>query len=194
MNSSISSLTEQALGDISRNWGWIMVGGVRLVILGIIGLSMEFTMTIISVLFFGIMVVIGGAIILINTFQAQGWKSKLWHMLIGLLYIAAGIVMINDPAGSAVWFTLFIAAYLLVVGFLRILTSFQMRGVSGWGWTLAAGIAAVILGVMIFAQWPVSGLWAIGLFVSIDLLMQGISMITIAMAAKQAGKEMQVAT
>ena len=194
MNSSNSSLTEQVLGDISRNWGWIMVGGVLLVILGIIGLSMEFTMTIISVLFFGIMVVIGGAIILINTFQAQGWKSKLWHMLIGLLYIAAGIVMINDPAGSAVWFTLFIAAYLLVVGFLRILTSFQMRGVSGWGWTLAAGIAAVILGVMIFAQWPVSGLWAIGLFVSIDLLMQGISMITIAMAAKQAGKEMQVAT
>ncbi len=194
MNSRNSYLTEQALGDISRNWGWIMVGGVLLVILGIIGLSMEFTMTIISVLFFGIMVVIGGAIILINTFQAQGWKSKLWHMLIGLLYIAAGIVMINDPAGSAVWFTLFIAAYLLVVGFLRILTSFQMRGVSGWGWTLAAGIAAVILGVMIFAQWPVSGLWAIGLFVSIDLLMQGISMITIAMAAKQAGKEMQVAT
>ena len=118
--------------------------------------SMEFTMTIISVLFFGIMVVIAGAIILINTFQAQGWKSKLWHMLIGLLYIAAGIVMINDPAGSAVWFTLFIAAYLLVVGFLRILTSFQMRGVSGWGWTLAAGIAAVILGVMIIAQWPAS--------------------------------------
>ena len=194
MNSNNTSLAEQALGDISRNWGWIMVGGVLLVILGIIGLSMEFTMTIISVLFFGIMVVIGGAIILINTFQAQGWKSKLWHMLIGLLYIAAGIVMINDPAGSAVWFTLFIAAYLLVVGFLRILTSFQMRGVSGWGWTLAAGIAAVILGVMIFAQWPVSGLWAIGLFVSIDLLMQGISMITIAMAAKQAGKEMQVAT
>ena len=194
MNSNNTSLAERALGDISRNWGWIMVGGVLLVILGIIGLSMEFTMTIISVLFFGIMVVIGGAIILLNTFQAQGWKSKLWHMLIGLLYIAAGIVMINDPAGSAVWFTLFIAAYLLVVGFLRILTSFQMRGVSGWGWTLAAGIAAVILGVMIFAKWPVSGLWAIGLFVSIDLLMQGISMITIALAAKQAGKEVQVAT
>ena len=194
MNSSDTSLTEQALGDISRNWGWIMVGGVLLVILGVVGLSMEFTMTIISVLFFGIMVVIAGAIILINTFQAQGWKSKLWHMLIGLLYIAAGIVMINDPAGSAVWFTLFIAAYLLVVGFLRILTSFQMRGVSGWGWTLAAGIAAVILGVMIFAQWPLSGLWAIGLFVSIDLLMQGISMVTIALAAKQAGREMPAAT
>lgn len=194
MNSSNTSLTEQAIGDISRSWGWILAGGLLLVVLGFIGLSMEFTMTIASVLYFGIMVIIGGAMILINTFQAEGWKSKFWHMLIGLLYIAAGVVMIMEPAGSAVWFTLFIAAYLLVVGILRIITSIQMRGVSGWGWTLLAGISSIVLAVMIYSEWPVSGLWAIGLFVSVDLLMQGISLISIAWAAKQAGSEMQVAT
>ena len=188
------SLTEQALGDISRKWGWIMAGGLLMVILGIVGLSMEFTMTIVSVVYFGIMVLIGGAMILISAFQAEGWKSKLWHLLIGLLYIAAGVVMIMEPEGSAVWFTLFIAAYLFVVGIMRIITSIQMRGVSGWGWTLLAGISGVVLGVMLYYEWPYSGLWAIGLFVSIDLLMQGISLITIAWAAKKVGSEMQVAT
>lgn len=188
-----TSLTEQALGDISRKWGWIMAGGLLLMILGIVGLSMEFAMTIVSVLYFGIMVLIGGAMILLNTFQAEGWKSKLWHLLIGVLYIAAGIVMIMEPQGTAVWFTLFIAAYLFAVGILRIITSFQMRGASGWGWTLLAGISGIILSFMIYAEWPYSGLWAIGLFVSIDLLMQGISLVTIAWAAKQAGREMQPA-
>ena len=194
MTTSNASLTEQALGDISSKWGWIMAGGLLLVILGIVGLSMEFTMTIASMLYFGIMMVIGGAMILIGAFQAEGWKSKLGHLLIGLLYIAAGVVMIVEPQGSAVWFTLFIAAYLFVVGILRIIASFQMRGASGWGWTLLAGISGIILSFMIYAQWPYSGLWAIGLFVSIDLLMQGISLITIAWAAKQAGREMQAAT
>jgi uncharacterized membrane protein HdeD (DUF308 family) len=190
MINSNASLTEQALGDISSKWGWIMAGGLLMVILGIVGLSMEFTMTVVSVLYLGIMMVMGGAMILISAFQAEGWKSKLWHLLIGLLYIAAGVVMIMEPQGSAVWFTLFIAAYLFVVGILRIITSFQMRGASGWGWTLLAGISALILAFMIYAEWPYSGLWAIGLFVSIDLLMQGISLISIAWAAKQAGKEM----
>ena len=194
MTTSNASLTEQALGDISSKWGWIMAGGLLLVILGIVGLSMEFTMTIASVLYFGIMMVMGGAMILIGAFQAEGWKSKLWHLLIGLLYIAAGVVMIMEPQGSAVWFTLFIAAYLFVVGILRIITSVQMRGASGWGWTLLAGISAIILAFMIYAEWPYSGLWAIGLFVSIDLLMQGISLISIAWAAKQAGREMQLAS
>jgi uncharacterized membrane protein HdeD (DUF308 family) len=190
MINSNASLTEQALGDISSKWGWIMAGGLLMVILGIVGLSMEFTMTVVSVLYFGIMMVMGGAMILISAFQAEGWKSKLGHLLIGLLYIAAGVVMIMEPQGSAVWFTLFIAAYLFVVGILRIITSFQMRGASGWGWTLLAGISAIILAFMIYAEWPYSGLWAIGLFVSIDLLMQGISLISIAWAAKQAGKGM----
>ena len=188
------SLTEQVLGNISRKWGWIMAGGLLMVILGIVGLSMEFTMTIVSVVYFGIMMLIGGAMILISAFQAEGWKSKLLHVLIGLLYMVTGVVMIMEPAGSAVWFTLFIAAYLFVVGIMRIITSIQMRGVSGWGWTLLAGISGVVLGVMLYYEWPYSGLWAIGLFVSIDLLMQGISLITIAWAARQAGREMQVAT
>ncbi len=188
------SLTEQVLGNISRKWGWIMAGGLLMVILGIVGLSMEFTMTIVSVVYFGIMMLIGGAMILISAFQAEGWKSKLLHVLIGLLYMVTGVVMIMEPAGSAVWFTLFIAAYLFVVGIMRIITSIQMRGVSGWGWTLLAGISGVVLGVMLYYEWPYSGLWAIGLFVSIDLLMQGISLITIAWAAKQAGRELQAAT
>jgi uncharacterized membrane protein HdeD (DUF308 family) len=102
-----------------------------------------------------------------------------------LVYIVAGIVMVMNQGASAVWFTMFIAALLLASGIFRIVIGFQIRGeVKGWGWTVFGDVASIVLAFMSFAQWPYSGLWVIGLFVAIEMIMQGTSMISIAMAAK----------
>jgi uncharacterized membrane protein HdeD (DUF308 family) len=172
------------LGDLHKNWGWLMVGGILLIIFGAVGMSMTFTMTLASMLYFGILAITAAVVMLIDTFKAEGWKSKLWNLLISVLYGIAGVVMILNPAESAIWFTLFMAGFLFTVGIMRLIAGFQMRGISGWWWTVLAGVSAIILGIMIFAKWPVSGLWAIGLFVSVDLLMQGISWFSLAWAAK----------
>jgi uncharacterized membrane protein HdeD (DUF308 family) len=143
------------------------------------------TLTIVSILWFGLLVIAGGVLTLIDAFKAEGWKAKLWQILIALLYVVAGIVMVMNPGASAVWFTMFIAAFLLVTGIFRIIIGFQIRDeVKGWGWTVFGGIATIVLAFMIFAQWPLSGLWVIGLFIAIEMIMQGTSMISIAMAAK----------
>ncbi|MGZ3634159.1 MAG: hypothetical protein ACXWM7_07870 [Parachlamydiaceae bacterium] len=42
----------------------------------------------------------------------------------------------------------------------------------------------MLLGLLIWAQWPVSGLWIIGLFIGIDLIVLGWMWITLALAAK----------
>jgi uncharacterized membrane protein HdeD (DUF308 family) len=74
---------------------------------------------------------------------------------------------------------------MFVSGVIRIITGFQIRDqVKGWGWTVFGGIASVVLAIMIWAQWPVSGLWVIGMFIAIEMIMQGTSMIGIALAAK----------
>ena len=179
-----SSIGELAT-EVRANWGWMMFMGIALVVLGIIGLYMVGTLTIASILYFGILVVVGGVFTLIDGFRAEGWKAKIWEILIGVLYIVAGIVMIMNPGASAVWFTLFLAAFLLVSGIFRIVMGFQIhKEVKGWGWTVVGGIASILLGIMIFAQWPVSGLWVIGLFVAIEMIMQRTSMISIAFAAR----------
>ena len=180
--------SEQTPPEIRQNANWLMFLGILFIVLGIIGLGMEVSLTITSMFFFGFLVLAGGIFQLIDAFKAQGWKSVLFHVLIALLYVAAGIVMITNPLPSAIWMTMMIASMLVVVGILRIFMGLQLRPVSGWGWTVAAGIAAIVLGAMIFAQWPASGLWVIGLFIAIELIMQGWAMIAIAMAAR-AGTE-----
>ena len=185
MNSAENNSLEQVSGEVRKNRGWLMFMGVVMIILGVIGLSMEVSLTVVSVLYFGFLVVFGGVVMLIDAFKAGEWSSKLWHVLIALVYIAAGIVMITNPAASAVWITLFLASFFVITGVFRLIIGFQARGrVENWGWIVFAGVISMLLGLVIFAQWPVSGLWVIGMFVAIELILQGFSMISIARAVR----------
>jgi uncharacterized membrane protein HdeD (DUF308 family) len=186
-----ADVIDEVSGAVRKNWGWLVVGGIALLFLGCWGLSMVGlgTMTIASVLYFGIMVIAGGVIVLIDAFQAGNWKAKVWAMLIGLMYIVCGVVMIMNPGASAVWFTLFIAGFLLVSGIFRIVIGFQLRKeVRSWGWTVLGGIASLVLAFIIYGQWPISGLWVIGMFVAIEMIMQGAHMVAIGMAARASSK------
>jgi uncharacterized membrane protein HdeD (DUF308 family) len=186
-----ADVIDEVSGAVRKNWGWLVVGGIALLLLGCWGLSMVGlgTMTIASVLYFGIMVIAGGVIVLIDAFQAGNWKAKVWAMLIGLMYIVCGVVMIMNPGASAVWFTLFIAGFLLVSGIFRIVIGFQLRKeVRSWGWTVLGGIASLALAFIIYGQWPISGLWVIGMFVAIEMIMQGAHMVAIGMAARASSK------
>lgn len=183
---TISNNTNETNAHIVRkNWGWLLFIGISMVIFGFIGLSMSLALTITSLVVFGCLMLFGGVLQLYDAFKAEGWKSKLWYILIALMYIATGIVMIKFPGASAVWITLFIGASLLTTGLLRIIMGIQMRDVvKGWGWTVFSGLMSILLGLMILAEWPISGLWVIGLFIAVELIMQGFSMIHIARVAK----------
>jgi uncharacterized membrane protein HdeD (DUF308 family) len=108
-------------------------------------------------------------------------------VLIGLLYVAAGIDIIYNPVRASEILTLILAGILIAVGVSRIIMAIQIRGaVDGWYWSLLSGLVSILLGGMIIAQWPVSGLWVIGLFVAIELLFNGWSTIFVALAARLA--------
>lgn len=176
-------------GEVRKGGGWMIVAGVVLLLLGCVGLYLSAATTLVSVLYFGFMVIMGGVFVLIDAFKAEGWKARVWEILLGLLYLLAGIMMIIHPGATALWFTFFIAAFLLVSGVVRIIMGLQLRrAVKGWFWTVLGGIASLLLALMIYAQWPVSGVWVIGMFVAIEMIMQGISMMTIGMAARVVAK------
>jgi arylsulfatase A-like enzyme len=70
----------------------------------------------------------------------------------------------------------------------------RQKAASGWYWTLLSGIVSILLGGMIVLQWPVSGLWMIGLFVAIELIFNGWSYVFVALAARKAGRTERAAT
>ena len=43
-----------------------------------------------------------------------------------------------------------------------------MREHSGWVWTLINGIAALVLGIMVYNRWPSNSAWVLGLLYGIN--------------------------
>jgi uncharacterized membrane protein HdeD (DUF308 family) len=186
---SMSTLQAEALEGLRQKWGWMLALGILFIVLGTIGLGMAFALTLASVLFFGVLLLVGGGAQLVGAFQTKGWKSTLWNILIALVYIGAGALVIYDPVGTSIALTLVIAAALVAIGVLRIIMAFQLRRARGWWWPLVAGIASIILGGMIYANLPVSGLWVIGLLVAIEMIFHGWSYVIVALAARSVTQE-----
>jgi uncharacterized membrane protein HdeD (DUF308 family) len=180
-------------GALEKNWGWLLALGILFLVLGMIGIGMAVALTVASLLVFGVLLVAGGVVQLIEAFKNTGWKSVLWHVLIALLYIVAGIIVFTNPVLASKVFTLMLAGAILFIGIFRVIMALQHRGTSGWGWTLLAGLISIVLAILIFQSWPVSALWLIGMFVAIDLIVSGWSYVFLALAARKAGQQNGVA-
>jgi uncharacterized membrane protein HdeD (DUF308 family) len=177
------------LGDLVHNWGWLLAQGIFLVVLGTIGLGMTFWLTLATVFIFGVFLLIGGGVQIFQAFKCRGWQSVLWHILIAILYVLAGLIIMADPLVASTLITLLLAGALMGIGVLRLIMAVQVRGVKNWFWPLIGGIAAIVLGLMILTRWPISGFWVIGLFVAIEMIFSGWSYIIIALGAREMGRQ-----
>jgi uncharacterized membrane protein HdeD (DUF308 family) len=174
----------------NKNWGLFLVWGILLVILGTLAISTSILTTVISMIFIGALLVVGGIVITIDAFTF--WRRHVWsnfflYLLIGVMYFIAGIYLIESPLAASISLTLLLGIFYNVVGVFRIITSLIGRQPK-WGWNFFSGIIALLLGTMIMASWPASGLYIIGLFVGIDLLFLGWVYIIGALSARSATK------
>jgi uncharacterized membrane protein HdeD (DUF308 family) len=188
--SSAVPVRHPLFGDVSRNWGWLLAVGILSVILGIVGLGMTLLLTLVSVLYFGILIIVVGGVQVFQAFKCTGWKSVLFHLVIGLLYVVAGIMIVTFPLFASLALTWTLAIILIAVGVLRLVVAAQHRGTTGWGWALAGGVITILLGLMIVARWPLDALWVIGLFIAVELIVNGWTLIFVGLAARTAGRAM----
>lgn len=178
----------EVFGEARKNWVWILLLGIIFVALGLVGLGALFALTMVTMIFIGALLIVGGVLQLLDAFKCQGWKGFGLHILVAALYLVGGGVIIGDPVLASVFFTWVLAAILVALGILRIGMAIQMRKTGSWIWPLIGGVISAVLGILIFAQWPVSGLFVIGLFVAIDLIIHGWSYIFIALEARRANE------
>jgi uncharacterized membrane protein HdeD (DUF308 family) len=169
---------------LSRNWGWLMAFGILMIILGVLAIGAPMVATIAFQVALGWLLVIGGIAEAIHAFMAQNWRGFLFELLSAILYVVVGVLLLVNPLLGAAALTLLLAVFLVVEGVFKIVMAMRVRDHRGWAWLLASGILSLILGVMIWAQWPASGLWVIGLLVGIQLLFTGWSLVMLALAAR----------
>lgn len=177
-------LDAPSVSTVRDKWGWFLALGILLLVFGFIALANLFVATVASVFYIGMMMLVGGIAYLVHAFQVKGWDHILFWAASGILYTIAGLLAFWNPALTAVIVTFFMAVALIVAGLFRIWVGFRMRPVRGSGWVIFGGVITALAGLVIALGWPVNSLWILGLFLAIDLTMQGWALIAVALAAK----------
>jgi len=171
--------------EAKKNSGLLIFLGIMTVIFGVIAISSPLFTGVAVAVFVGFLLLASGVARIVHSLKAKQWGTGFWGTAIGVLGVAAGLMMIFRPLVGLVTMTMLLAIYFLIDGISEIIAAFKIKPDQGWGWVLFNGIIAVVLGLMIWRQWPVSGAWAIGLLVGIHILMTGWSMIILGTGARR---------
>lgn len=176
---------------IDRGWGWAVAMGTLMIVLGALAIIYPALTSVGVELILGVVLVGAGIVQLVYAFGVRGWKGFFWHLLIAITYATIGILLLVYPLGGLVTLTFLLALYLMISGVFKAVISLSSRDVSGWGWLLASGILSVVLGVLVWLNWPLSSFWFIGLIVGIDLVMAGFSLAAMAISVHSVAEEME---
>ncbi len=185
LSPELQAIGSQIWEQLKRNSGWAIGIGALLVFLGVFALVTPI-MTGVSVsMTVGVLVAMGGVAQLV--FAAKT-GHQLWPYVMGALGVAAGIYMAAHPLVAVGTLTVVLAFFLFASGFSEIMMAWQVRPAKGWIMTLISGLLSVVLGVMIWGQFPVTGALAIGVLFGIKLLLSGMMLIGLGSAARKAVK------
>jgi len=177
--------TNPHLAVFSKNRGWFFTWGLLLIILGCVAISAATVTTLISVVFIGVLLLISGIVITLDcfTFWWGKWGGFFLHLLMGILYLAAGALLINSPLLGSLPLTLFLGFFYVFVGLSRVFYSTWLQ-TPHWGWNFCNGLLALLLGVLIITELPSSALYILGLFVGIDLIFCGLAYVMVSLAVR----------
>jgi uncharacterized membrane protein HdeD (DUF308 family) len=162
--------------------------GVVAIILGILAILMPFLAGASAMLLLGVLVLAAGIVRIIWAFGSDSVGKGLLKFGIGVLTLLAGIVLLAHPLFAMVVLTIVLAIYFVLDGIAEIVAGIKRRPGLGWIWMLVGGVISILLGIFIWRQFPLSGIWAIGILLGIKLFFIGLMMITAGSVMRSASK------
>ena len=188
----MESIREVASGwvqEAKKNAGWLVALGVLTVIAGGLAIGSPLLSGLSVVVFIGVALAIGGVARTIAAFSAGSFGQGTLAFIGGIFTFGAGLILAARPGIGLATLTLMLGAYLLVDGISGTVLAFRVRPESGWGSILFSAVTGVILGFLLLREWPLSGMWAIGTLLGVNLLVSGFSMISVGSAARSLAKQ-----
>jgi len=165
---------------------WSILWGVSLIILGVLAVGSPFLAAVAVNVVIAWLIVLAGVVHLIIAFHSHRAGSLIWKLLVGLAYVFFGVYLIARPALGVASLTLVLASLFLVEGIFDIALFFRVRSMRGSSWVLIDGIVTLVLGLMIYLQWPSSSGWAIGTLVGVSMIISGVTRVMISLAVRKA--------
>jgi uncharacterized membrane protein HdeD (DUF308 family) len=174
-----------ALGAVKKASGWSIALGILMIIAGMLAIADSAFAGVLVVYVVAWTAIFNGIAQIIFGFRHHSGGRVFLEIILGLLYIAAGVYILMHPLGGLLGLTLVLACFLVIYGIFALVLAFQMRPLTGWGWVLFDAIITILLGLMVWAHWPVNSEWVIGTLVGISLIISGVSRLMLSLAVRK---------
>lgn len=165
--------------EMAQHWGWFLAFGGVLLLLGVAAIVRCYAAPVGSMAFFGRLLILGSVSQFIMAFMVGNWSGIFLHLLIAIIFGVVGIMMVTRRTINAETWTTLIATLFLIAGLYQLIVSLWTHPL-GWGWQVLSGVVTTVLGALLLAGWPATGLSVIGLFIGIDLVFFGWAWIMLA--------------
>lgn len=165
--------------------GKSIVWAIVLIVFGFLAICLPFLTSWGVVVVIAWLIVFSGAFQFIHAFQSKGIGHILWKLLVAILYLIVGLYFLLNPLLGIAAFTFALAVFFVVEGVFDLVAYSQSRHLAGSGWILFDGIITLILGLLVWRQWPSSSLWVIGTLVGISMIFTGMTRLMLSLAARR---------
>jgi uncharacterized membrane protein HdeD (DUF308 family) len=169
----------EGIEEVGKSWGWLVVLGMLLMVLGIVCVGTARTATTVSILTFGWVLVLSGLVWFVGAFQARSWGGVFVYTLNAIIRGATGYALLRRPDAGAIAVTMLLAVLLVVGGTFRAAAA-SMIQFPGWGWTVLSGAVAIILGLTLLTDWATASTFFVGLAIGVDLILDGSALVAFA--------------
>jgi uncharacterized membrane protein HdeD (DUF308 family) len=170
-------------------WFWFLLLGLLLIALGIIAVVVPLAGAAAALFLVAFPLILAGFGNTIHAFYTRSWVGFFMHLGIGLLYTVGGVLLLTEPYMGFAVVAIVFGAYFFVVGAMRILLSFQVRGARAWTYLLLSGIVSLILGIVILATWDEKAKYILAILLGVDLMFSGFAMVMLSLAARTIREE-----
>jgi uncharacterized membrane protein HdeD (DUF308 family) len=160
--------------------------GVLLIVFGVVAVGMPLLAAVAVSALVAWLIVLAGIVHLMLAFRVHSAGSVIWKLLVGLAYLCFGGYLLMHPLLGVATLTLLLASLFLIEGLLNIVLYVQMRPIHGSSWLLVDGIVTLLLGLLIYMQWPSSSAWAIGTLVGVSMIFSGVARVMMSLAVRKA--------
>jgi uncharacterized membrane protein HdeD (DUF308 family) len=165
--------------DVKRATSWSMALSVLMIIAGILAIASPYFAGLAITVVVGWLLLISAVLHLVYAFRGGSATAVIWEILLAIVYALIGFYVLANPQIGLAALTFAIAFFLFVEAILELAFSYQLRNESGAGWILVDGIITMILAFLIWANWPNSSVWAVGVLVGVSMLFSGIARVMI---------------
>lgn len=161
----------------SQNRDYALWTGVVLTLLGIVAIALPVVSTIFAETWVALILFTAGGAKVLYAWQTRDEGNTLWKGLLGGLYALTGVMLVVYPRTGVLTLTLLLGSFLLTEGVFELIFALRLRPRQNWTWALGNAIVTLILGGMIWFQYPFNAPWVLGTLLGASILLTGISRI-----------------